>query len=121
QPRCAPPDREPVASDAEHLLAPRVEHPVPPADVVVLAVGVVVAALRAADLVALAEHGDALGEGEAGEQVARETVAQANHVRPLRLALDAPIVAPVGVAAVVVVLAVGLVVLALVTHQVTPG
>src|SRR5262249_58254572 len=93
---------------------PRVDRPVHPADVVVLTVRVVVAPLRAAELVAVAQHGNAMGEGEGREEVAHGPVAQGEHVRPLALALDAPVVAPVGVAAVAVVLAVGLVVLLLV-------
>src|SRR5262249_54136726 len=109
-------DREYVAREGEQLARPGVERPVHPADVVVLAVRVVVALLRATELVAVAHHGDALRESEGGEEVARGPVAQGEHVRSLGLARDTPVVAPVGVAAVVVVLAVGLVVLLLVAH-----
>src|SRR5690606_38459467 len=45
-------DGEDLAREGEHRLAPLVEVPVDPGDLVVLAVGVVVALLRAAHLVA---------------------------------------------------------------------
>ena len=43
--------------------------PVEPRDLVVLAPGVVVAALRAPELVAAEQHGDALGEKQRREKV----------------------------------------------------
>ena len=58
-----------------------VELPVDPAELVVLAVGVVVAALRAAELVAGEQHRHPLREQERGEEVAELAVAERVHRR----------------------------------------
>src|SRR5258706_1618575 len=81
------------------LLAPR---PVQPAHLAVQAVGVVVAALGAAELVAPLDHGDALGEQEEGHEVAHLAPAQGHDLRvrgrPLLPAVPRQVVVvPVGV------------------------
>ena len=114
-------DLDDVAYEVAQLLASFADLPVEPADLVVLAVGVVVAQLRAADLVATEQHGHALGEEQRGQEVALHAVARPLNPRRLGLALGAPVAAVVLVAAVVVVLAVGLVPLVLVGHQVGEG
>ena len=97
---------------------PIVQLPVDPRQVVVLAVGVVVAALGAAQLVARQQHGDALREEQRGQQVPHLPVAQRHHLGVVGLALDAVVPGLVVVGAVAVALAVGVVVLALVGDEV---
>ena len=94
------------------------EAPVEPARLVVLAVGVVVAALRAAHLVAHQQHRRAERQQVDRQQVARLAAAQGEHVGVVGGALGAAVPAQVVVGAVAVVFAVGLVVLAVVRHQV---
>src|SRR5262249_44731606 len=95
--------------------------PIDLADRVVLAVRVVVAALAAPELVSGDEQRNALGEQQAGEQVAALPSAQLEHRGVVGGPLDAAVPAAVVVAAVAVVLAVGLVVLGVVADQVGEG
>ena len=81
-------------------------------------VGVVVAALGAAALVAGGDHRDAVGQAQRRDQVGGLAVTQREHVRVVGLALDAAVPGPVVVGAVAVALAVGLVVLAVVGDEV---
>ncbi|MNM73230.1 hypothetical protein D3C81_849500 [compost metagenome] len=96
--------------------------PVQPRDLVVLAVGVVVAVLGAAPLVAGGQHRRALRQQQRGHQRLRHAAAALQDFRVAGRAFDAAVRAPVGagvvVGAVAVVLAVGLVVLAVVADQV---
>src|SRR5581483_10010793 len=85
--------------------------PVEPRKLVVLAVGVVVALLRAAHLVAAEQHRYALGKEERRQEVALLAGAAVQHVGVVGRALDATVPRAVEALAVVVVLAVGLVVL----------
>ena len=110
--------REDPAREGEQRLARGVGLPVHPGERAVVAVGVVVAELRAAQLVAVREHRDALREGERREQIALHARAQRQHRRVVARALDARVRAPVGVRAVAILLAVGFVVLALVAHEI---
>ena len=73
---CAMAQRRDAASEREQRLLPLVELPVVPANAVVLAVGVVVPALRAAHLVAAADHRHALREQQRGQEVALLALAQ---------------------------------------------
>ena len=82
-----------------------VELPVEPGDLVVLAPGVVVAALRAAELVAAEQHRHALREEQRGQEVALLARAQRVDLRVVGLALDAAVPGAVVVGAVAVVLA----------------
>src|SRR6201996_4484822 len=95
--------------------------PVHPGDRVVLAVGVVVAALGAADLVPAQQHGHALGQQQRADQVAPLAGPQVVDGRVVGRALGPAVPGPVVVGAVPVVLAVGLVVLVVVGDQVVDG
>ncbi len=97
------------------------QRPVDPADLVVLAVRVVVAALGAAELVAGGEHRDAGGEQQGGEQVPQLALAQGDDAGVGALALGSAVPGAVVVGPVPVVLAVRLVVLLLVADQVAQG
>ena len=107
--------------ELEQRLPPLVEVPVQPGELVVLAVGVVVALLGAADLVAGEQHRHALRDEQRGEEVALLPLAQRVDLRVVGLALDAAVPGVVVVGAVPVVLAVRLVVLLVVGDQVVQG
>ncbi len=92
-----------------------------PGDLVVQAVGVVVAALGTAALVAGREHGHAGRQQQGGQQVGRLAVSQAHDVGVVGLTLDPTVPRSVVIGAVAVVVAVRLVVLLLVRHQVAQG
>src|SRR5690349_14802641 len=84
--------------------------PIKPRDIVVLAISIVVAALRPADFVSSEQHRNTERQQQGGEQVALLAVAQGNNVRIGGRSLDPVIRAVVAVASVAVVLAIGLVV-----------
>ena len=109
------------AGELEERLLVLAEVPVDPRDLVVLAVGVVVALLGAAELVAVADHRHALAEQDRGEEVADLAVAQREDPAVLRRALGAAVPGAVVVVTVVVALAVGLVVLLVVRDEVVEG
>ena len=92
--------------------------PVHPAQLAVLGVGVVVALLGAAELVAVQQHRRALAEQQRGQEVALGPRAQRQDLRVVGRSLDAVVGRAVVALAVVVVLAVGLVVLLVVGHEV---
>jgi len=119
--RVATPKRDQRTCEREQRAAVVVELPIDPADLVVLTIGVVVALLRPADLVAGAQHGNALREEQDREQVSLLPLAERANRRVVARALDAAIPAPVGVATVTIVLAIGLVVFALVADQIVQG
>src|SRR5689334_9137835 len=101
-----------MSDELDHVLAVLAEIvPADPADLVVLAIGVVVAGLRVADLVAGKEQRNALRQHKAGQHVLAQLPAQAENGRIVGRALDTAIVAVVVVGAVAIVLAIGLVVL----------
>ena len=104
--------------EGEHRARFVVELPVHPGQLVVLAVHVVVALLAAADLVAVGDHRHALAEQQRGHQVARLPVPQLPDRRVVGLALDPAVPGAVVALAVVAALAVGVVVLLVVGHQV---
>src|SRR5262249_26458276 len=95
--------------------------PADPAGLVVLAIGVVVAALRVADLIAGEKQRRALRQQEAGQLVFAQASAQRDDGRIVARALVAAIVAVIVVGAVAIVFAVGLVVLLVVAEQVGKG
>ncbi len=68
--RMSPPDGDQSTGEVPQFGALAVGRPVHPRDLVVLAVGVVVALLGARDLVAVRQHRDALREHERGQEVA---------------------------------------------------
>ena len=95
--------------------------PVDPGGLVVLAVGVVVAALGTPALVARGDHRHAVGQAQGRHHVGRLPTAYGDEGRVVGLALDPVVPRAVVVGAVAVVLAVGLVVLVLVGHEVAQG
>ena len=95
--------------------------PVDPGDLVVLAVGVVVALLGPAHLVAGEQHRDSLRQEQRREEVALLPLPQRDYRAAPRRALGAAVPRPVVVTAVPVVLTVGLVVLVIVGDQVVQG
>ena len=111
-------ERDQAAREREQGAAPGVEVPVDPRQLVVVAVGVVVAALRAAGLVAREQHRHALRKKQRRQEVAHLLSAQLLHGGVVGLALDAAVPAQVVIVAVGVVLEVRLVVLLVVADQV---
>ena len=95
-------------------------HPIPlqPGDVVVLAVGVVVAILAVAEFVAGEDHRRAQRQQHHAEQVLCGAFAFRRDNGIIARSFDAEVVRPVRIRAVVVVLAVGLVVLVRVHGQI---
>ena len=92
--------------------------PVHPADLVILAIGVIVAVLAVADLVARQQQRHALREKQAGKLIALAPPAHRENGRIVGCAFDAAIDAQIVVRSVAIVFAVGLIVLVLVAHQV---
>src|SRR4029079_7063021 len=82
-------------TEAQDPGVPIDEGPVEPAQLAVLAVGVVVAELRPADLVAHRDHRHADGQELDREQVPDLTIAQRLDRGAVRRALDAAVPAPV--------------------------
>jgi len=74
--------------EGDQRLLVGVQVPVDPGRLVVLAVDVVVAVLRTAQLVAVGNHRDALREHQGGEDVALLALAQLEHLGVVGLALD---------------------------------
>ena len=116
--RVRAPDRQQAARPVQQIVLPGVQVPVDPRDRVVLAVGVVVAALRAAHLVAGHQHRHAGRQQQRGQQVAQGAPAVGQHLGVVGLALDPVVPAAVVVAPVPVAFGVRVVVLAVVAHQV---
>ena len=102
--------------EPEEVRIPLLEGPVDPAHRVVLAPRVVVALLRAEELVPAQDHRHALADHQRGHQVAHLLLADPQHLGVVGRPLDAAVPAPVDVAAVAVPLAVGLVVLVVVAR-----
>ena len=114
-------DRHEGAGEGEEIAAAPVRTPVHPARRVVLTVGVVVSLLRARDLVPGAEHGDPLGEQQGGQEVARLSLAEREDLRVVGGSFHPAVPAQILLRAVAVVLAVRLVVLLVVAHEVVQG
>ena len=98
-------------------LSPRLP-PVDPADLVVLAISVVVAALAVADLVAGKKNRNALREQQARELIRAKLPAERQDFRIVSRPFVSAIVAEIVVGAVAVVLAVGFVVLLVVDDEI---
>ncbi len=107
--------------EAEHLLPPGIGLPVHPAGVVVLAVTVVVAVLAAQHLVPHQQHGGSHREQGGHHHVLGLTSAQGVDLGILARPLLAVVPAEVVIAAIPVLLAVGLVVFAVVAGPVPQG
>jgi hypothetical protein len=112
------PERDELARELEQRGALLLEAPVEPAELVVLAVGVVVAALRAAHLVAHEQHRHALREKQRREQVALLPLAELQDLRIVGLAFGAAVPRAVVALAVAVLFAVHLVVLLVVRDEI---
>src|SRR5207248_6270908 len=106
------------ADELEELALSVAELPVEPRELVVLAPRVVVAVLRAAELVAAEQHRDALREEQRGEEVPLLARAEHTHLRVVRRPLDAAVPRAVVVGAVAVLLEVRLVVLLVVRDKI---
>src|SRR5512143_1191727 len=89
-----------------------------PCDLVVLRVRVVVPVLGASNLVAVRQHRNALRERQRGDEAPNDAEAPLDDRLVVGVTFDAPIAANVVVGAVAVVLAVRLVVLPLVAHEI---
>src|SRR5579864_1122218 len=107
--------------ELEQALPPGVKIPVEPADLVVLAVGIVVAALRAPDLVSSKKHGNALAAKQRGQEISLLALAAAQDGGILRWSFNAQIPGVIIVGPILVRFAVGLVVLVVVADQVLQG
>ncbi|MPL70622.1 hypothetical protein SDC9_16381 [bioreactor metagenome] len=107
--------------EAQQLPAPRGVVPVVPADFIVLAVGVVVAALAPPYLVSPQHHGGADGQKKGGHEVAQLPGTLSPDMRILGGTFDPEVLGPVFLRSVPVVLAVFLVMLAQVADQVVEG
>src|ERR1017187_3720793 len=108
-----------VADKIGEVVAVAVEaFPADPADLVVLAVGIVVAVLAVADLVAGENQRQALRQQQTGKLVLPKLTAKCCYRRIVGRAFIAAIVAVVLAGAVAVVFAIGLVVLFVVTEQI---
>ena len=107
-----------VTGEVQELVIMLVQIPVDPRQLVVLAVHVVVASLSAAQLVAVGDHRDTLGEHEGRQEVALLTVAQLDDFLVIRVALDAAVPRTVVVCAIRAALEVCLVVLFVVRDEV---
>src|SRR4030095_15568508 len=107
-----------VFRKAEQILLLGRPLPVEPADLVVLAVGVVVTALSAAHLVPGVQHRNAEGKKDSREKVALLTRADGADLRVRRRALDAVVEAVVVVLAVAIAFEVCFVVLLVVADQI---
>ena len=114
--RVVVPELEQVGGELDEVLVRGL--PVDPADGGVLRVDVVVARLRASELVAVRDHRHALAQQQRREEVPLPLGAQGVHRRVVRRPLGPGVPRAVVALAVVVVLAVGLVVLLVVGDQV---
>src|SRR6185437_8337663 len=103
---------------AELLVLRTDAQPVGPRDIVVLAVSVVVAALRAADLVAREQHRNTQRQQQGGEQIALLLVAKRRDRRIVGRPLGPAVPAEITVVAVAIALAIGLVVLLVVRDEI---
>src|ERR1051326_1247016 len=104
--------------ESEHALDAVGDLPVVPGDLVVLAPGVVVAALRARELVAPEQHRHALREEERRQEVPLLALAERLDRRVVVRPLDATVPTAIVVGAVAVLLEVRLVVLLVVRDEV---
>src|SRR5262245_45480687 len=105
--------RDQAFGEREQRALLRIQVPVVVADLVVLTVRVVVAALSPADLVASEQHRRALSQKQRGQQIARALSAELSNGGVRRLALDARVPRSIVVGTVAAVLAVRFVVFAI--------
>ena len=113
--------RDQVSGEVQEIDLPLFEIPVIPTDLVVLAIRVVVAALRPADFISSGEHRHAGRQNAREQHVAYLLMAYLIDGRIVGFTLVAVVGRNVVVGAVAVVLAVVLVVLVLVGHEIAQG
>src|ERR1700733_6786634 len=105
------PQRRQLADEGDQRLSLCLDRPIHPTDVAILAVGVVVTLLRASEFVARQQHRRALRQQQSGEYVADLALTLCIDVGIVSGPLGAHVPGAVVGAAVLAVLAVGLVVL----------
>src|SRR5215207_562973 len=115
------PDPDQSPHERVEVVIPCWERPVVPAEIVVLAVGVVVAALGAADLIAAEEHRRALRQKEGGEKVPLLPGAHGQNLRVRCRAFLSIVARDVVVGTVSILLAIGPIVLVVVGDKVAQG
>src|SRR4030042_3144993 len=102
QDRVVATDREYLAHESKELPLARADVPIHPADLVVLAIPVVVSSLRASQLVAVGEAGHPLRERKRGKEIALYPFAHTHDGTRLRGPLDTPVPALIPVRPVLV-------------------
>ena len=115
------PARREQGHEPMHVCVLVEQRPVEPGRLIVVAVGVVVSALRPPHLVAHQQHRYAESEHGGGQAVLHLSVAQFLHRRVVGRTLGPAVPAPIVVRPVTVALAVQLIVFALVRNQVIEG
>ena len=112
------PELNQLPSELEELILFFITLPVEPADLVVLAISVIVAVLRPAPLVASGQHRHALRKKKRRQEIPALALAQRVDLRVIRWAFDPAIPRLIVVVAVAVLVAVQLVVLFVVADQI---
>src|SRR5260370_31092084 len=116
-----PAERNYVFEEPEQPLILLHQLPIEPANLVILAISIVVSLLRPPDLISAQEHRNASREEQNRRKILDLQLAQRLNVGIVRCSLDATIPAQIIVDAIPVILAVGLVVLVIVGNQVIQG
>src|SRR4051794_15180556 len=106
-----PSEYQQLTHERREPAATRTQIPIDPTDFVVLAVRIVVAALRATKLIARLQHRHTLRQQYCGEQIANLTFAQLDYLLIFRRAFDATVPTQVVIVAITVVFEIGFVVL----------
>src|SRR5262249_3568648 len=115
----APPELGQMANEIAEVVALAEVVPADPAGLVVLAIGIVVAGLRVADLVAGQDQRRALRQQQCRQRVLAKLAAQRDDGGVVGRALMPAIVAVIVVCAVPIVFAVGLIVLLVVAEEIS--
>ena len=110
--------RDHVARKFEKFLLAFVERPIQPGQFVVLTIGIVIALLRHAKLVAAEHHRHAMAEQDRSEQIATCLEAPVEHSRFVTWSLDTKIESKIVVGAIAIVLAVGFIVFLVVGNKI---
>ena len=121
QHRMLKPQMDQLRYEFEQVLLILVQIPVRPGDRIVLAVGVVVALLGARHFVAAADHRNALAEQQRGEHVAHLLLTKLVNILDGRRTFDTAVPRTIVAFTVPVALAVGLIMLLVVAHQIVHG
>ena len=121
QHRMLKPQMDQLRYEFEQVLLILVQIPVRPGDRIVLAVGVVVALLGARNLIATADHRNALAEQQCGEHVAHLLLTKLVNILDGRRTLNTAVPRTVVAFAVPVAFAVGFVVFFVIAHQIVHG